>query len=107
MNHKTKIELLYFEDCPSWLATKQILQVVMDQLKIDAEITLKRIETNADAVRHKFPGSPTIRLDGKDLFPVDYSDFALGCRVYTTPEGLQGVPTEEMVKTALMKFQDC
>lgn len=48
------------------------------------------------------PGSPTIRVGGEDLFPVpERVGYALGCRMYATPEGLRGSPTEEMVRTSL------
>ncbi len=48
------------------------------------------------------PGSPTIRLDGQDLFPApERDDWRLGCRVYATPEGLRGSPTAEMIEKAL------
>lgn len=42
-----------------------------------------------------------IRIDGVDLFPVDHSDYALGCRLYTTPEGMRGWPSSEMIRAAL------
>jgi hypothetical protein len=48
------------------------------------------------------PGSPTIRIDGRDLFPVaNRAGYALGCRMYATPDGLKGSPTAEMVRAAL------
>ena len=52
---------------------------------------------------HTLPtGSPTIRVDGEDRFPVpEGAGYALGCRMYATPEGLRGSPTEEMVRTSL------
>ncbi|CAN5882511.1 hypothetical protein BH18ACT11_BH18ACT11_11100 [soil metagenome] len=50
----------------------------------------------------RFPGSPTIRVDGEDLFPVpDRPRYALGCRTYATPEGLKGSPTATMLRAAL------
>ncbi len=96
-----KIELLYFEDCPSWCTTKQYLNEIMENFSVDSSITLIRVESNADAVKRKFTGSPTIRLDGVDLFPVDHTDYALGCRVYETPQGLKGSPTKEMIRGKL------
>jgi hypothetical protein len=101
MTNPKKIELFYFTDCPSWRAAQQHLQAVLDQLEIESRIMLIKVETNADAAKFEFPGSPTIRLDGKDLFPVDHSDYALGCRVYATPQGLQGAPTKEMIRAKI------
>jgi hypothetical protein len=45
-------------------------------------------------------GSPSIRVNGEDLFPVDHENYALGCRVYQTPDGLRGWPTVEMLEEA-------
>ena len=65
------------------------------------DIGLTRVETDAEARETRFVGSPTIRLDGEDLFSSDSGDYALGCRVYSTPEGLRGWPTREMLYDAL------
>ena len=62
------------------------------------------VGANSDekAGRLRFPGSPTIRVDGRDLFPfVERGIWALGCRTYATPEGLKGYPTREMILDAL------
>jgi hypothetical protein len=41
-------------------------------------------------------------VDGEDLFPMpERGVWALGCRMYATPEGLRGYPTREMVGDAL------
>jgi hypothetical protein len=60
------------------------------------------VNTDEDAQRLRFPGSPTTRADGRDLFPVgERENWRLGCRVYATPEGLKGSPTAEMLREAL------
>jgi hypothetical protein len=61
------------------------------------------IETHEDAERQRFVGSPTIRVEGADLFPMQYSEYNLGCRVYFTPEGLRGWPTANMLHEALVR----
>jgi hypothetical protein len=44
-----------------------------------------RIETEEEACKRRFPGSPTIRIDGRNLFQTEeLADEALGCRVYVT-----------------------
>jgi hypothetical protein len=44
-------------------------------------------------------------VDGRDLFPVpERAEYALGCRMYATPEGLRGAPTTEMLREALEKM---
>ena len=72
----------------------------MDDVRVD----LLAVNTYEDAERLKFPGSPTIRADGEDLFPVpERSEWALGCRMYLAPEGLKGHPSAEMVGEALSR----
>ncbi len=95
------IEILYFEGCPSWQTAQAHLRQALDRLGLDAEIGLVRVETPEEAVEARFVGSPTIRVRGRDLFPADHEDYALGCRVYATPEGLRGWPTVEMIEEAL------
>jgi hypothetical protein len=69
---------------------------------VEAEVELIAVNTDEEARRLRFPGSPTIRVDGRDLFSAgERKDWRLGCRVYATPEGLQGSPTAEMLREAL------
>jgi hypothetical protein len=96
-----KIELLYFEDCPSWQTALDNLKSVLSALGQPDEVRLVRVETDERAQAARFVGSPTIRADGDDLFPVPHEDYALGCRVYMTPEGMRGWPTETMLRAAL------
>ena len=97
-----KIELLYFDDCPSWLNAQEILFETLKKLELPQSVDLVAVETQEDAIRHKFTGSPMIRVNGEDLFPTGQKNYALGCRVYQTPAGYMGWPTEEMV---LQKLQ--
>jgi hypothetical protein len=97
-----KIEILYFDGCPTYQAAEETVRGVLAEQGIEAEVELVAVNTDEEAKRLRFPGSPTIRVDGEDLFPVpDRVGYALGCRMYATPEGLKGSPTAEMVRTAL------
>ena len=62
---------------------------------------LIRVETQEEAITNKFTGSPTIKVNDKDIFPAIQENYALWCRVYKTPEGFKGSPTKEMVKQNL------
>jgi hypothetical protein len=99
-----EIEILYFDACPTYKATQKTLREVIAAEDIDAGIKLVAVNTDREAQQLRFPGSPTIRVDGRDLFPVPgRAQYALGCRMYATPEGLKGSPTVEMLKDALTK----
>ena len=99
-----KVEVLYFEGCPAYQMAENLLWEVFAEEGIEAEIELVAVNSDDEAQRLRFPGSPTIRIDGRDLFPApERARWGLGCRVYGTPEGLRGLPTTEMLREALSK----
>ena len=100
MKNNLSIELYYFDDCPSWKMTQESLEVILQKHNIETRVQLVRVETDQEARDHHFVGSPSIRINGEDLFPVDHENYALGCRVYQTPDGLRGWPTVEMLEDA-------
>jgi hypothetical protein len=100
-----KVEVLYFDECPTYEAAVKTLRKVLADEGVQAEVELVAVITDKDARSLRFPGSPTMRVDGRDLFPTpEREDWRLGCRVYTTPEGLRGSPTAEMFEEALTKI---
>ncbi len=97
-----QIELFYFDGCPTYRAAEGALSQALRAEGLEARLELVAVNTDEEASRLRFPGSPTIRADGRDLFPVpDRSVWALGCRIYATPEGLRGAPTVGMFRAAL------
>jgi hypothetical protein len=97
-----KIELLWFDECPSYQEARALLEQVLREERIDAAIEMVQVRDHADAVARKFLGSPTIRLNGVDPFAEPgQNNFAMQCRVYRTPAGLQGTPTKEMLRAAV------
>jgi hypothetical protein len=100
-----RVEVLYFDGCPTYLETERTLRGVLAEEGIEAEVELVAVNTDEEARRLRFPGSPTIRVDGRDPFPVpERAGYALGCRVYATPEGLSTSPTAGMLEEALANF---
>ena len=99
-----KVEVLYFDGCPTYEAATKTLRAVLAEEDLESDIELVAVNSDAEARRLKFPGSPTIRIDGRDLFPSpEREDWRLGCRVYPTAEGLRGSPTSEMFRDALTR----
>jgi len=99
-----KVEILYFEGCPTYEHTERTLREILSGSGTEAELTLVAVDTDEEAQRLRFLGSPTLRVNGEDLSPVPDRAYALGCRMYATPEGLKGSPTAEMLKEALSNF---
>lgn len=96
-----KIDLLYFDGCPSWEAAIKNLHTALSSEGLNADINLIKVDTAEDASRLKFLGSPSILVNGMDLWPEQRSVYTLSCRVYATPQGMRGVPTVEMLQEKL------
>lgn len=98
-----KIEVLYFDGCPSYESLLPRLRELLDSADIDAHIELHRVETAEAAERQRFLGSPTLRIDGRDVDPAadGRDDYGLKCRLYRTVETTSGVPPEEWISEAL------
>lgn len=93
-----KIDLLYFNDCPSWKAALENLETALSAESVEAEIQLIEVNDNKQASSLKFLGSPSVCVDGQDWWPEARATYNLSCRVYATPQGLQGAPTVEMLR---------
>ena len=96
-----QVELLYFEGCPSYQTAARLLREALIEECMSPAIEAIRIESEADAQQLKFVGSPTIRIDGNDPFLSGEANYGLECRLFTTPEGLKGWPTKDMLREAL------
>ena len=101
-----KVEILYFSGCPSYGTAEKTLKVVLADEGIEVEVVAVAVNTDEEAGRLRFPGSPTFRVDERDLFSApECEDWRLGCRVYATPEGLRGSPTAEMLRETLLEVR--
>lgn len=98
-----KIELLYFEDCPNWQQGLDLFRQVLDDLHIEEEIHLTKIENDQQAQSRKFAGSPSFFINGQDLFPAEQNHYFLGCRVYQTSKGFRGVPDFDTLRLAIQQ----
>jgi hypothetical protein len=65
-----KVEILYFDGCPTYLEAEKILRVVLGEQGEDAEVALVAVNTDEETQELRFPGSPTLTVYGEDLFPV-------------------------------------
>jgi hypothetical protein len=51
-------------------------------------VALREVESDEQAARERFPGSPTIRIDGEDVVPPGEAQrWSLTCRVYRRRDG--------------------
>jgi hypothetical protein len=98
-----RVELLWWEGCPSYPETLADLQEALAEEGVDAEVEMVEVETDEQARRERFPGSPTIRIDGEDLFrPADTEPHSLTCRVYRLRDGRpSSTPDTEDLREAI------
>lgn len=102
---RVRIEVLAVPGCPNAAAVCELVQRVASELGIAADFATVLVEDARTAERHRFLGSPTVRVNGRDVEPfVDArADFGLACRVYRTPAGLSGQPGETVLREALRR----
>ena len=98
-----QIEFLTWDGCPSSGEAREVLDGVLDFFDIPAEVTVVEVTTQEDAEQLRFPGSPTIRIDGQDVDPAGADARpSLSCRVYRRPNGsVSPLPSEFQIQSAL------
>ena len=98
-----RIEVLYFDGCPNYEALLPRLREILARTGVSAEIDLRRIANDEAAQRERFLGSPTLRINGRDIEPEAErrTDYGLKCRLYRAPTGLSGQPPEQLLRSAL------
>lgn len=94
------VSLFYFDACPNWKVADQRLSAITAE-RPDVVVTRHPVETVVEAERLGFHGSPSILVDGVDLFVEPGAGVGLSCRVYRTPDGLAGSPTMDQLRAAL------
>ncbi|MDF2092269.1 thioredoxin family protein [Knoellia sp. 3-2P3] len=98
-------QVLFIEHCPHHGVAVARLREAARLADLDLVVQDERVSSAADAQRMGFGGSPSIHLDGVDLFPVaQVGDLA--CRIYPTEAGPQGVPSVEQLVEALRERRD-
>jgi Alkylmercury lyase len=99
------VEVLYFDGCPNHEALVPHLRELLGEAGVNAEIELRRVPDDAVAERERFLGSPTVRIDGRDVEPGadERTDFGLKCRLYRTERGFSGLPDDDWILAALGK----
>ncbi len=100
------VVLLYFDACPNWRLAEQRLRSLLRELGHEPDaVRLQQISTPEQADLLSFRGSPTVLIDGVDPFADPAAPVGLSCRVFSTPNGLEGAPTVEQLRQALTAAQ--
>lgn len=101
MTHE--VEFLWFQGCPNHKAARAILDEVIHD--VAPGTTVRDIDATDPEIAktHRFPGSPTIRVDGKDVDPafLDPGDYTPRCRLFRSDSGIVRVPERRWIEDAL------
>jgi len=102
-----KIELFVFDGCPNNKPTEELIRKTVSELGADDSIEIVIVLDHDDAVSKKFLGSPSIRVNGKDLEIEEDSstEYSMRCRIYRTETGQTGVPPKALLKKSLQEAQ--
>lgn len=93
------IELDYFEGCPSWQRAWTELGTALVDLDLDASVRLCNVDRLGEDERSGFAGSPTIRIEGRDL--EGYAGPPVtACRRYLENDG-KGWPSQALLRERL------
>lgn len=102
-NPRRRIEILTFEGCPNHAGALELVERVLSETGVGADVELVDVPDSATAERLRFLGSPTILVDGRDIEPGSDArgTYSLACRIYATGDGLRGVPDSRWLAAAL------
>jgi hypothetical protein len=97
------VELLFWAGCPSHSRALEELRAAMVDVGLDPfAVRVREIATDGAAAREDFVGSPTIRVDGRDIQPPGDEPVGLTCRVYRHRDGrVSPLPDPDDVRDAL------
>jgi len=100
---RPRVEILYFEGCPNHEQARALVERIAAELTVEPEILLVEVPDSDAAIALKFLGSPTVRVNGRDVEPgaEERREFVLACRVYRSERGLAGQPDERWIREAL------
>jgi hypothetical protein len=97
-----RVDVLFFTGCPNVEGALAHAREAVEQVG-DTDIRIVHVEDDEQARRLAFLGSPTVRVDGRDVdeASVDRTDFGMQCRVYRVGERFVGAPPVEWIIAAL------
>lgn len=102
-----QIEVLVFDGCPNLDSAIERVREAMRLANVAADLRVVRVESDDDAKRLHFLGSPTVRVDGVDVEPgsIGREDCGLQCRIYSVAGRHQGTPPADWIAAALCRDQ--
>lgn len=99
-----KVEVLYVTGCPSHRAAVAMVREALEAQGVASQIEEVLVKDGEMARELQFPGSPTIRINGRDVAgePHSAASFALSCRLYSGSKQA-GLPPPEVIHRAVLE----
>lgn len=99
-----RIEILARKDCDNRGMAVAVVERVLAETGVPAEVSMIDVSTLGEAKRLGFTGSPTVRVDGRDVDrrPAEATVVSLEDRVYRTSRGLAGWPDAEWIREEIL-----
>lgn len=97
-----RVEVLFLDGCPNHEPLLARVPAVLRAAGVDAELVSRRVASEQEARALRFLGSPTVRVEGRDVEPAaaTRSDYGLKCRLYRSAEGVSGQPSDQLIVAA-------
>lgn len=98
-----RVELLYWDGDPDYMTARQRLVEVLSEDAFETPIQMISVNSADDAELLGFTGSPTIRIDGTDIYPAGAGELGLRRRSYPPDDDLDGAPSEPVPGKRLIR----
>jgi mercuric ion transport protein len=100
-----KVEVLYIADCPNHKPAVDRVRDVLCSAGMPERVQEVEICTQEDAEAMRFLGSPTVQINGFDVEPEARAvqHFGLGCRSYAENGRRSGLPSRDLIRSALQE----
>ncbi len=97
------VEILSFSGCPNAAGATERVREALRAEALDAEIREIEVDTPELARQLRFLGSPSVRVDGRDVESgaEQRLEFGLMCRTYRDGDAVQGVPGVALIQRAV------
>lgn len=99
-----QVEILFFAGCPAYRRARERALAAMKGAGMADEPTMTLVRHARDAKALDFHGSPTVRIDGRDIDPAGLAkspEVGLYSRVYRWKGKTYDAPPEEMIRGAV------
>jgi hypothetical protein len=101
------VEFQYFKSCPNASETLDILLELKNELDIDdSEIRIVQVPDLESAEKLRFQGSPTILVDGIDIYTGSRPEgFSYSCRIYSFDGEQTGIIPKEYIANKIAEYR--